>query len=181
MVTGLGVFMRVRRQIHVLFPLTAALCACAGDDGRYPSLAMRSFETETPRPAPPPAPAPNIPGEEPTQPLADAAMLSALVARAATANTSFTGQEPAAGRLARAAAGQPIESEPRAAALVAMADLAAQSGATSAVLADLDQLAVEASISFAPGEGIDAARAEVLALIARQDAAIARLWETMGQ
>lgn len=174
MVTGSGVYMFIRMKIPALVPLIAALSACAGGDGRYPSLAMRAFETA------PPVSAPAAP-TAPIRPVADAAMLSALVARANTAHTRFTGQEPAAARLAQAAAGRSIESDRRAAALVAMADLAVQRGATSAVLADLDQLAVEASISFAPGAEIDAARAEVLALVARQDAAIARLWETMGQ
>jgi len=166
--------MIMRREIHVLMPLIAVLSACAGGDGRYPSLAKRPFETA------PPATAPTVPTKT-ARPVADAAMLSELVSRATEAHTRFTGREPAAGQLARAAAGRSIESDRRAAALVAMADLTAQRGATSAVLADLDELAVEASISFAPGPQIDAARTEVLALVARQDAAIARLWETIGQ
>ncbi len=173
-VTGCGVYMLVRRKICLLLPLVAALCACAGADGRYPSLAMRPFET-----APPTATAP--PPAEPTRPLADAPQLAALSARAAKANDDFTRQQPLATQLARAAAGQSVESNARARALVAMADLAASRGATSAVLAELDRLAADSAVSFAPAGDIEAARARVLAFVEGQDAAMARLWEVMGQ
>jgi hypothetical protein len=166
--------MIVRRKNCLLVPLIAVLCACAGDDGRYPSLAMRPFET-----APPAAPAP--PPTEPTRPLADAPQLAELSARAARANDDFTRQQPVAAQLARAAAGQGVESNARARALVAMADLAAKRGATSAALADLDLLVADSAISFAPAQEIEAARARVLAFVEGQDAAMARLWEVMGQ
>jgi hypothetical protein len=158
----------------VLIPLIAALCACAGGDGRYPSLAMRPFET-----APPPVAAPPV--AEPFRPLADSAAIDALVARAVEADGAFARQRPAAERLAQSAAGQPVESNVRAAALVAMADLAAKRGAASAVLADLDQLAAQSAIAFAPEHEIELARDKVATLVAGQDAVIARLWKEMGQ
>lgn len=165
--------MLVRRKIYLL-PLIAGLCACAGGDARYPSLSMRPFETGSPasQPTTSPAPAPDV---------ADAATIAALVERATLSHEGFTRQEPAAARLARAAAGQPIESDARGAALVAMADLAAQRAATSGALADLDLLAVQASTTFAPVTEIDTARQQIAALVSSEDAAIARLWETMGQ
>jgi hypothetical protein len=163
-----------RRKICVLLALIAVLCACAGGDGRYPSLAMRPFETAPPAPA---APAP----AEPTRPLAGAAQLTTLLARAVAANDSFTRQQPGAARLARGAAGQPVESNARAAALVAMADLAVQRAATSDVLAELDRLIADSAIAFAPAQEIEAARGDVLALVEAQDAAMAQLWEEMGQ
>jgi hypothetical protein len=166
--------MLVRRDILLLLPLTAALCACAGGDGRYPSLAMRPFETAPPL-APPPPPAP------PTRPLADRAALGELVGRAVSADDAFARQQPAAAALARTAAGQSVESDARARALVAMADLAARRGATAAVLADLDRLVADSAVIFAPTEEVEAARTRVLALVEGQDAAMARLWETMGQ
>lgn len=174
MVTDCGVYMLVQRKNYLLVPLIAVLCACAGDDGRYPSLAMRPFET-----APPSSPAPTP--AEPTRPLADTPQLAALFARASGAHDEFTRQQPVAAQLARAAAGQSVESNARARALVAMADLAAKRGATSAVLADLDRLATDSAVSFAPAQEIEATRARVLALVEGQEAAMARLWEVMGQ
>ena len=166
--------MHVRRKIYLLLPLIAGLCACAGGDARYPSLSMRPFETASPasQPTTSPAPAPDV---------ADAATIAALVERATLSHEGFTRQEPAAARLARAAAGEPIESDARGAALVAMADLAAQRAATSGALADLDLLAARASTTFAPVTEIDTARKQIAALVSSEDAAIARLWETMGQ
>ena len=153
--------------------LLAGLCACSGADGRYPSLAMRPFETAAPI-APAPTP------DEPIRPVATAAEIAAMVQRAKAAHGAFTAQQGEAERRARAAAGQAIESNARAAALVAMADLSSQRGATSAVLADLDLLAVEASSTFASDPALDSARAEVAALLAGEDATIAKLWEVMG-
>jgi len=164
--------MLVRRKILALLPLVAAVAACAGDDARYPSLMMRPFETAAPAPAAaPPAP---------IRPVADAALLNDLRAAATRAHAGFTRRQAEAARLARRAAGQPVESDSRAAALVAMADLAAERGATSAVLADLDRLAAEAATTLAPTGEIETARTEVLALVTSQDAAMARLWEIMG-
>lgn len=165
--------MTLRRTNLALLPLIAALSACAGSDNRYPSLAVRPFETAAPPAAEQPAPAP-------IRPLADPAQLAALMERAVAADTAFTGQQPAAAVLARAASGQPVESNARARALVAMADLASKRGATSAVLADLDQLVANSATSFAPAQDIEVARNKVAALVASQDAAMTRLWEVIG-
>jgi hypothetical protein len=89
------------------------------------------------------------------------------------------GEERAA-RLARAAAGLPIESNARAAALVALADLDAQRGKTAGALAKLDALAAEAAGALSPDPALSAAQTEVAATLAREDSAIARLWEAMG-
>ncbi|WP_324075020.1 MAG: hypothetical protein RSE14_00100 [Erythrobacter sp.] len=165
--------MTLRRTNLALLPLIAVLSGCAGSDSRYPSLAMRPFETAAPPAAVEPAPAP-------IRPLADPAQLAALMERAMAADTAFTGQQPTAAALARAASGQPVESNARARALVAMADLASKRGATSSVLADLDQLAAASATSFAPAQDIEAVRTRVAALVAGQDAAMTRLWEVIG-
>lgn len=169
--------MRVTLGNLGLAGLMAALCGCAGADGRYPSLAMRPFETSAPvAAATPPASAP----DEPIRPVATAAEIAALVERAKTAHGAFTAQQDEAARRARAAAGQAIETNARAAALVAMADLSSHRGATSAVLADLDLLMVEAAGRFASDPALASARAEVAALLAGEDAVMAKLWEVMG-
>lgn len=166
--------MSENRKTFGALALIAVLGACTGGDARYPSLAMRPFET-----APPPAD--TAPPPEAIRPLAEAPQLAALVDRADVAHDAFTRQQPAAAQLARAAAGQPVESNARARALVAMADLAARRGATSAVLAELDALVANSAASLAPAQDIETARAQVLAQVEGQDAAMARLWEVMGQ
>ena len=174
MVTGGGVYMIVRRNFHLLLPLIAGLSACAGDGGRYPSLAMRPFETAPPAPS-------TAPPSEPTRPLTDDAALRSLVARAVEADNAFTREAAVAQPLVRRAVGQPIESNARAAALVAMADLAARRGGAAAVLAELDRLVADSAVTFAPSQDVESARGTVLALVEGQDRAIARLWEEMGQ
>lgn len=156
--------------------LVAALPACAGGDGRYPSLALRPFETNIVPTAP------TLPPEQaqPIRPVTTPGALAAMQDKATNAHAAFLTQEIAAAGLVRAAAGQPIESDARAAALVAMADLASQRGVTSAVLADLDLLAAQAAAVFAPDPALSATQAEITALLARADAGMARLWETMG-
>lgn len=173
MVTAQGIMTRALLGKLGLAGLLAALSACSSADGRYPSLALRSFETATPTTTAPVA-------DEPIRPLTSDAAIAALVTRARAAHGAFTGQQSEAERRARAAAGQSIESNARAAALVAMADLSSQRGATSAVLADLDLLMVEASIALAPDPALASARAEVAALLDGEDAVIAQLWAVMG-
>ncbi|MBI1403665.1 MAG: hypothetical protein GC147_10665 [Porphyrobacter sp.] len=152
----------------------AGLCACAASDARYPSLAMRPFETA------PPGTAPTAPAE-PTRPLADAEALRLLVAKALEADHAFARQRALAVPLVAAAAGLPVESDARAAALLAMADLSAKRGVTTAALADLDRLVAESAAVFAPKQDIETARGTVAALVDGQDAAMARLWKDMGQ
>lgn len=155
--------------------LIASLPGCAGSDGRYPSLAQRPFEIA------PPGNITDSQSPEPIRPVVSSTALAALRDRAISTHAAFARQHTAALPLARAAAGQPVESNARAAALVAMAGLTSERGATSAVLADLDLLAVDAATTFAPTADIEAARAEVLALIESEDAAMVQLWEILGQ
>jgi hypothetical protein len=152
--------------------LAAASGGCAGDSGAYPSLAMRPFErgpvAETPAPS------------SPIRSAIPAARVAQLRAAGATADAAFVAQEAEAARLARAAAGQLFESNARAAALVALADLDAKRAATAGTLANIDVLAAEAAGALAADPALGAAQTEIAALLARQDDVIARLWEVMG-
>lgn len=167
--------MRVElKNIMMAGLLAAVLTGCAGGKGAYPSLAQRPFET---------APVAEVPLSAPeaaNRPETSPALLAALRDKAAASHAAFLRAEPRAQSLARAAAGQPFESNERAAAMVALADLDAQHGATSAALAEIDSLAAEAAAALAADPVLAAAQAEIAALLARQDAGIARLWETMG-
>jgi len=157
-----------------LLMLTALLSACAAGQDTYPSLAMRPFESGS---APITAAEPSV---APIRPVITAARLAELRAAAASANSAFSAREADAARLARAAAGQPFESDARAAAIVALADLDSTRAATAGTLATLDGLAAEAAGALSPDPAVIAAQGEVAALLARQDAAIARIWGAMG-
>jgi hypothetical protein len=164
--------MRVTLGSWGLAGLMASACACSGAADRYPSLAQRPFETA-------PVAAPPVPNAPIRAGVSDGA-IAAMVARASEAHGAFVTQQAEAERLAQAAAGQSLESNARARALVAMAGLASQRGATSAVLADLELLEAEAATSLAPAPALASARAQVAALLASEDARLALLWERMG-
>lgn len=154
--------------------LAATLPACAGgSDGRYPSLALRPFEVSG-------APAPEAQAPAPIRTAAQDAAIAALASRAQAAHAEFVRQQTAAAPLARAARGLSVETDARARALVALADLSTKRSATSAVLADLDAIAVDAATRLASDAATEAARAQVAALLASEDAAMAELWESMG-
>lgn len=161
-------------RITSLVLLALAAAGCAADTGRYPSLAMRPFERgEAPAPAVvPPAPAPNRPVEP--------ARLAQLRAAAGTSHAAFLAMEADASRLARAAAGQSVESASYAAALVALSELDTQRGKTAGSLAAIDALAAEAAATLAPDPPLNDAQTEIAALLAQEDAAIARLWTMLG-
>jgi GAF domain-containing protein len=153
--------------------LLTGLAACSGGSEAYPSLAMRPFESGVAPAAPEPAPLPIRPVVTPER-------LASIMADAAAAESAFLSAEERAGRLARAAAGQPIESNARAAALVALADLDVQRGKTAGALAALDALAAEAAGALSSDPALTAAQGEIAATLVRQDEGIARLWGAMG-
>ena len=175
MLSDYGIMTNARLKSLAPLLLMAVLPACAASDDRFPSLALRPFETAAAaQTGSPPAPPP------PNRPATDPATIAALRNRANTAHAAYLRSESNAERIARAAAGLSIETNARAAAVVAMADLASQRGATSAVLADVDLLATAAATTLAPDPALDAVQAEVAALVAREDAGMARLWSVMG-
>lgn len=164
-------------QHYALGALALSLSACAGGDGRYPSLALRPFETVGVAEAPPPPP----PASSSIRPVVDTARLTALRDKALAAHAAFAAQERVAAPLARAAAGQPAESNARAAAIIALADLRSRRGATSSALADIDLLHAEGATALTPDPALSAVQAEVTALLAREDAMLAQLWQVIGR
>jgi len=155
--------------------VVAALAGCAGSNKTYPSLALRPFEKGEAPITPDPDPSPT-----PIRPSVSPAMLAQLRQAADTSHAAYLSGEAVAERLARAARGQSFESQPRAAALVALADLDSRRGATAGTLARIDALVAEAAAALASEPALTAAQAEVAALVAREDAGIARLWDAMG-
>lgn len=174
MLTGHGIDMHATLTKPAMCASLAALIAgCAGGGATYPSLALRPFETAG-------ASAPAAPPPEPIRPATDPARIAQLRAAAEASHSAFLAQEDRAARLARAAAGQAVESAPRAAAMVALADLDAQRGKTAGTLASVDALAAEAAVALAPDPALSGAQADIAALVAREDAGIARIWEVIG-
>jgi hypothetical protein len=151
----------------------AGLAACTGTAGDFPSLALRPFENGT---APGAAPSPSTPIRPPTP----ATRLTELRRAAERADAAFTARKDQAARLARAAAGQPIESAAHAEALVELAMLDTLRGQTASALAALDALAAEAAGALSEDAALSVTQAQVAATLAREDAYIARLWEEMG-
>jgi hypothetical protein len=152
--------------------LASGLCACASGDHAYPSLAIRPVERGI---------APDVAASPaPIRPATPASRLAELRGAAAAADAAFTARAGEAERLARAAAGRPFESAARAEAMVALADLDTQRGKTAGALAALDSLAAEAAAALSPDPALTALQTEVAAVLAREDAGIARLWEVMG-
>lgn len=162
--------MKILRIIPVsLSVLTLAACASPGGD--YPSLAQRPAErvegTFTPDEAAPVA-------AMPIAPSADlATRLSENTRQAEAAHREFVAAAPTAERLARQAGATGTDSW--AAAQVALADLDSIRSRVAVNLADLDSLWVDSTIEPGPREAIGSARSTVEALVAEEDAVLARL------
>ncbi|GIX18733.1 MAG: hypothetical protein KatS3mg120_0409 [Erythrobacter sp.] len=160
------------RHLPGLIGLAAALSACSASEGRYPSLALRPFEVSPPEAAAP-APPPIRSGIDP-------AMIDTLTRRAEAAHAAFLAAQGTAAPLAEAARGLAIESPARARALVALGEVSSRRSDTAAVLAEIDALAADAATRLARDPALEAAQAEVAALLTREDAVLAQLWEAMG-
>lgn len=165
----MGLTMNLRKLALPLFAL--ALSACASTLDRYPSLAIRdaervegTFETDA---APAPAPVPAPPSAELISRLAE------LRSEAASAHREFLSIVPDAQRRVAAAGG--VGSDGWASAQVALASLDAARSKAAVPLGHLDVLFIDATLAADQREAIVAAREEVLAMIAEEDAALAQL------
>lgn len=152
-----------------------ALSGCASGAGPYPSLALRDAERR-----------PYVPASVPVTPVApptpaDTTRIAALRQQAETAFDAFAQKQPGAANLVARARGQGMESDARARALVALADLTSLRSATFVPLGELDLLAAEAAAAYGETAPITAAQTAVLALVERQDAALGSLWGELGQ
>jgi hypothetical protein len=155
---------------------TLGLGACAGGDGRYPSLALREAER---RPQVMNAPDAGPPAAaEPAS--VDGAQIAALRASAESAHAAFVKKQPAAATLVARARGGAADSSARSAALVALADLTAQRSATFVPLGELDRIAADTAAAYGDTAPARAAQAAVAALVAQQDASLDALWRDLG-
>ena len=151
------------------------LSACAASDGRYPSLAVRDAERVSGELTPSPATQP------PVEPVASPQDVADLVSAAYGAQQQFEEARPGAERLARSARGAGAESDTRARALVAVAELTSLRGETALVLARLDALKVEALTTFAPAEAITSGQTSTANLLRQQDEVLDSLSEMLAR
>lgn len=173
--TPYGIDMNLRTTFLTILASAFALSACAGDSGRYPSLALRDVERRSFVVADAP-PAPAVPVV-----VAETSRIAALRASAESAHETFTRKQPGAAALVARARRQGPDSAGRAAALVALADLAAARSATFVPLSELDRINAEIAADYGETAPVVAAQAAVLALIEQQDASLDALWGELGQ
>jgi len=170
--------MKLHNILRTTFGLAmgALLCACASSSDRYPSLAIRDVERASgtfypvaPQPIEPAAISPDT-----------VSRIEQLVAQARSAHSDFASAAPSARASVNAAAGLGPESNVWAVAQVALADLDSHRSLAAIALADLDLLFANATLEFSERARIDAAREEVIALLAEEDAVLADLRGTNG-
>jgi hypothetical protein len=162
--------------IRLIALAPALLIAACASSGNYPSLAQRpaervggAFETDAP-------PTTSAPPEAPSADLM--ARLAELQRTATSLHAEFTAATPSATRIAGAAGA--TGSDSWASAQVALADLDSLRSRASVPLAELDALWVDSTVEAGPREAIGSARAAVEALIAEEDAVLARLRGRVG-
>ena len=162
-------------RITTLAGLAALLLTgCAASNDRYPSLAVRDAERVTGEftPAYMDDPAPTY--------TTDRRRIGDALEQARTAHGQFTQAQPGVLGLARAASGRGNDSDARAQALSAMAELTTLRGQTVMALSDLDRLEAEAATLYADLSDIREAQVYVAGLVGEQDAALDSVARAMG-
>jgi len=167
--------MNAHRILSSLLCLSASvsLAGCGSTSG-YPSLAKRPAERisgsalpAAPEAAPLATPAP-----------VDASLtarLDRLNAQARTAHERFVALAPQAGQLTAAAQGAAVATEAWSVASVALAQLESRRSEVMVALADLDSLYVRGRVDGDDGVTIAAARDQIAAWVADEDATLAVL------
>ena len=159
-----------------------ALSGCA--DGKYPSLAQRPVERGSAPAISGPSPSPTT--AEPASP-ALLAQLASLLGSAREAHAAFLARRGEAERLVAAAQGAPVPSDAWAAANEAVAELDTNRTGVAMAQNQLERLYIDDRLAHALDDGVadgparpvaaalSAARDEVLAMAAKQDAVLDEL------
>lgn len=168
----------LRLPAAALLVLTSvSLAACASDAGSYPSLARRPVERISgTAPVVPPAP------EASPAPLAAELVdrLDRLVAQARSADARFRQNSGRTRALIGGASGAAVASESWAVATVALADLESQRSQAMIALADLDALYAAETVKLGDASAIRAARDQVIAMVAEEDAVLNALKDKLA-
>ncbi|MFZ9396610.1 MAG: hypothetical protein ACO25F_11180, partial [Erythrobacter sp.] len=159
----------LRYSLRLVLPLAAAialLTGCAGGSERFPSLALRDFERVQG--------SFGAPDSRPTElrpaPLgaAQANEVTAALEQARSRHQRFLSLVDAARGNVVAAAGTGPEDRRWALAQVEIAELDSRRAGTAALLADLDRLYADASLSFAERDQVERAQTEVGTIVAAE-------------
>ena len=187
----------IRARASLPFLTVLLLGGCASP-GNYPSLARRPAERVAGTPLPPcaippgaepgritgsaepvaPAPAPSPPPASPDRDLDS--RLAGLMSRANIAHSRFLARQGQAERTIAAAARSAVGSEAWSVAEIALAELDSARSDVAIALAEIDSLHVADSVANPAQPGPDsariaAAREQMLALVAQEDAVLQRL------
>ena len=167
----------IRRTLPLVSLTAIALSACstAGGDGRYPSLAIRDVERAQGQFEPVEPAKLDVPPVDTglTGPLN--VRLAALVDQAQQAHAGFMSSLPRTRQLVAAAAGSSPGSDSWAAAQIALSDLDSARSHAAIALGDLDILHIAATTEAQDQAAIDAARNQVITLVAEEDGVLASL------
>lgn len=164
----------MKRAILLLATLVPLLAACGSPEG-YPSLARRPAERIT-------GSAPVAAATEaasPAAPLPADLSVQSKVARlsqqARAANDRFAATRPRAAKAVADARGAAVASESWSVASIALAELESRRSDAAVALADLDSLYAEVKVDGGDSSAIAAARDQVTAWVADEDAVLADL------
>ena len=162
----------------LLVAVLAGLGGCAGGSDRFPSLALRYFERVQGSFGGPDSPA----GTLRPAPLGVSQIgeIARALAEARTRHQRFMDLAGPARASVATAAGTGPEDRRWALAQVEIAELDSRRSGTSALLADLDRLYADASLSFAERSQIEQAQAEVGAMLSKQDEVLDELLALLG-
>ena len=167
----------IRRTLPLVSLSAIALSACSttGGDGRYPSLAIRDVERAKGQFEPVDSTKLEVPPVDTglTGPLD--VRLAALTNQAQQAHAGFMNSLPRARQLVAAAAGSTAGSDSWAAAQVALSALDSARSDAAIALGDLDILLIAATTEAEESAAIDAARNQVITLVAEEDGVLASL------
>ncbi|WP_209347251.1 hypothetical protein [Pontixanthobacter sp. CEM42] len=167
--------MRNKAPLILIAAGSLILSGCASSNKTYPSLAIRDAERVSGSFAVPEA-------IEPAPLRAEIAnQLGQISADASESHRAFMAAAPGARSAVTSGAGAEVTSDAWAAAQIAMADLDSLRSVTAVALADLDLLFVDSTLAFEQREAVAEVREEVIGYLREEDAALARLRNSIGQ
>ncbi|WP_336986989.1 hypothetical protein [Altererythrobacter aquiaggeris] len=155
------------------------MTACSGDQSRYPSLAIRDVERVGGAFGPASGPTDITPAEQPGAETLD--RLEGLRESAIAIHREFVAARPVTARTVTSARSADVASDRWASAQVALSDLESIRSRAAVALADIDLLYVDATTDGRQLDRISQARADVLALIDDEDAALGVLRAQMAR
>lgn len=173
--------MKRRRIFPLVITISACLAGCASSGDSYPSLAIRDVERAQGQFEPVASAQLDVPRVPVDASESLEVRLASLLSEAQASHQVFEANAGTARNRVAVAAGAPIASDAWASAQVALADLDSLRSNTAVPLADLDRLHVAAAVQYEEREAIEQARAQVVALVAEEDAVLAALRGALAQ